>query len=231
MAFQIPSRPAPVIEIRGLDGLHVTEGRDRFATIGPRGWTEMVRQLGYKPIGRWTKVPPDYAIAPPGAAHMCRVEPAPVLDVAGYAAAHLAAGLLPTCAASTSLTRALVAELGGDEFGFSVGDVVECEYVGAHRGPHHGLGQPGRFAGVDERYQLWTWLLWSGDQVTVSEALLCGAEEKQPGGAGDPCALPLGHDDASPPHSWQLTIFNTFRPGVRRAAARRDPQLRWPGKR
>jgi hypothetical protein len=235
-AFQIPARdparPQPIIEIRGPDGSIVDGRQDRFAVPGPRGWTEVVRTMGYKPITRWTTVPPDYGPgAPPGAAHMCKVEPAPVVDAAGYAAAHLAAGLLPTCPASTVLTKAHAEQLGGWEFGLRAGDVIECEYVGVHRPPHTGLGQPGRYDGVDERKLPWIWLLWSGEEALLTEAMLCGLEGRALGTGGDldPCVLPFGHDDVCPPHSWQLTLFNYIRPEVIARTRRHDGQHRRPG--
>lgn len=218
IAFRVPShppatRPQPVIEIRAPDGKLVDARQDRFAVPGPRGWSEVVRLMGYRPITRWTAVPLDYGpVAPRGAAHMCKVEPAPV---AGHAAAHLAAGLLPICPASTALTKAHVVELGGDGTGLHAGDVIECEYVAGHRPPHLGLGLPGRYGGIDERLQPRMWLLWSGGEAILSEAMLCGVEGRAPGNVGaiDPCALPYGHEEVCPSHSWELTVFTSLRPG------------------
>ena len=232
-AFHIPANPpgraVPVVQVRTSDGDLVDVQQLAPAVAGPRGWDEQLRRMGYRRITRWTKT--DVGLGG-GASHICKVAPAPVMDVTGQAAAHVAAGLLLTCPSYTVLTRSHADQLGGFEFGFHTGDLIECEYAAGHRLPHVGLGQPGRYVGVDERKQPWTWLLWSGSEAILSEAMLCGVEGRAlgNGGAIDPCGLPLGHDDGSPAHSWQLTIFNSFRPGsgVPRSARGAAPPRR-PG--
>ncbi|WP_053203859.1 hypothetical protein [Jiangella muralis] len=237
IAVQLPSRdparPQPLIQIRTQDGRLRTELRDRFVMPGPRGWTECVRLMGYQPISRWRPVPVDSGPqVPPGAQHLCKVEPTPVVATDGrHAVARLAAGLLPTCSAATTLSRAHADRLGDWPWSARAGDVIVCELGAGHRMPHTGLGQPRPHDDVDERSMPWWWLLWTraDEPGLLSEALLCGVPGRVPGAAHDPdpCALPRGHDDAgNPPHTWQLTAFSPFRPGVTRATAPATPRRR-----
>ncbi|TDD64769.1 hypothetical protein E1262_27150 [Jiangella aurantiaca] len=237
-AFYIPAlpphRPAPIMQIRTPDGEWRDERHGGAAHPGPRGWDELLRKMGYTRITRhWIEID-DLGLGG-GRAHMCKVVPAAHVGPNGHAVAHLTTGLLPTCTSYTLLSHEHAEQLGGLEFGFHSGDVIECEYAVGHRMPHTGLGQVDPFddtAGGDDSKQRWWWLLWYADETLLSTARVCGTEGRAPGNGRPPdtCALPLGHETASPPHSWQLTALIPGRPASASIrAARGDTPPRWPG--
>lgn len=212
-AFHIPAlapdRPLPVVQIRRPDGTLIDAVRGQPSVPGPRGWDALVRRLGYRPVTRWSET--DVGLGG-GPAHLCKVEPLP-------AGVPPVAGLEPPCAASIVLSRSdaerLALHRGNGAAGESdarAGDLIVCEYAAGHRLPHIGLGQPRDHAAVST--QPWWWLLWYADDVMLTEALPCVAEGPAPdsGRAVDACSLPRGHDDASPPHSWQLADVPPARP-------------------
>lgn len=237
-AFHIPAfppvRPTPVMQIRTPDGELVDlEGSVAFLP-GPRGWDEVLRRMGYTRISRhWSEID-DLGLGGDNA-HLCQVAPAAQAGATGHAAAHLTTGLLPTCTSYTLLSREHAEQLGGNEFGFHSGDLIECEYGAAHRLPHTGLGQVDSYDaddGGDESKQLWWWLLWHGGVSRLTAAQVCGVEGRSPGDGHplDPCALPRGHEVYAAAHSWQLTAFapgQASRTASR--AARGDIPPRRPG--